>query len=203
MRKRLLACAVALALALGAAPLPVVAHAESNSAVVTIEVEKRLEGDVPAQAEEYYFALEAIDGAPTPDEAVAKVVGEGTACFPEIVFTAPGTYHYAVRELAGSSDGCAYDDTVYDVTVQVVTDDEGGLSAALWANERGEDGKASDILFVNRYDDSGDGVFNSGGSALFPKTGDSGLALIAALSLLAIVSLAAFVVAFVCRGRNE
>lgn len=197
MKRMLLACAVVLAL--GAVLLPAAAYADQGTAVVLIEVEKQLEGSAPTPAEEYDFVLVAVGGAPMPGEAVAKVVGEGTARFPEIIFTAPGTYRYVVREIAGTSEGCDYDDTVYDVTVQVTTDDEGDLSAALWASRRGEAGKADEIVFVNRYRNSEEEPPSPGASGLLPETGDSTLALVATLSIL----VSACVVFFVRRGRGE
>lgn len=196
MKRMLLACAVVLALG---AVLPAAAYADQGTAVVRIEVEKQLEGSAPMPAEEYDFVLVAVDGAPMPGEAVAKVVGEGTARFPEIIFTAPGTYRYAVREIAGTSEGCDYDDTVYDVTVQVTTDDEGDLSAALWASRKGEAGKADEIVFVNRYGNSEEEPPSPGASGLLPEAGDSALALVAALSIL----VSTCVVFFACRGRGE
>lgn len=201
--RKLLACVVALALTLGAALFSTVAYAESGHAVVRLEVKKQIEGKAPAVLEEYGFALEPIDGAPMPETTVAKVVGEGTASFPEIVFAAPGTYRYAVSEIAGETEECTYDSTVYDVTVQVVSDGEGNLSGVVWASKRGEGGKASDIIFVNRYDDPGDSALSEEKSGHLVETGDVDIAPIAALALLAVVSFSTCIVLAVRWGKDS
>lgn len=129
-----------------------VAHAATESATVELEVEKRVEGDVPSTPEDYVFVLEGKGDAPMPSEDTVTVAGEGRSSFPEITFTEPKTYQYTVREVPGSSEDCTYDTSVYDVTVEVLTDDDGNLSTAVWAEKQGSDTKVSSIEFVNTYD---------------------------------------------------
>lgn len=154
-----------------------VAHAATESATVELEVEKRVEGDVPSTPEDYVFVLEGKGDVPMPSEDTVTVAGEGRSSFPEITFTEPKTYQYTVREVPGSSEDCTYDTSVYDVTVEVVTDDDGNLSTAVWAEKQGSDTKASSIEFVNTYD-SPETTFPPDDEwiipGILPRTGDNG-----------------------------
>lgn len=198
MKTARLLCAIALSLGI---LLPMeAARADDGSVAVRIEVEKQLEGDVPSDAEEYSFVLEGEEGVPLPDRNMVTIIGEGTASFSEIVFVEPGTYRYTARELVGSSEGCSYDPSVYDVEVQVTTDDEGNLSAAVWAVKQGETCKSEEILFVNRYESPVEEEKDEELFGFLPTTGDFSHA---ALGILAAIALSASAVAALARRGSS
>lgn len=188
MRAARIFCAIALSLSFLLPPTA--AFANDLPATVELEVEKRLEGDAPLVAEEYSFVLEGVEDAPMPDVAKVKIVGEGTTRFPAITYSAPGTFRYVIRELAGDAEGCTYDASMYDVTVEVTTDDAGALSAVVWGTKRGSLGKEGSFLFVNTYEPSTE----KGKDPLFgflPTTGDSAYI---AFSILTVIAILVFVV---------
>ena len=66
-------------------------------------------------------------------------------------YTEAGVYVYEVSEIAGSSNNCSYDKTVYTVT-DTVTDNDGVLTVSRDITDG--DGKSADeAVFVNTYDD--------------------------------------------------
>lgn len=183
---------------------PVDAYAESGYCTVNLEVEKQLQGNSSSDSEEYVFVLEGKEGAPLPNENIVKIVGDGKASFPDITFTEPETYHYTIREVPGDSEECIYDSSIYDVMVQVTTNDEGYLSATVWAMKQGETSKTEKILFINSYDtvdeeepsDKENDFFE-----LLPKTGDLGLFVILPLFVIGIAVVSLCIVFAICRRR--
>lgn len=129
--------------------LPV--YAASEPAEWILEVENSLTGDRPSTAESFTFVLEPVDGAPMPEQDMITITGEGRASFPAVTYTEPEDYHYTLREVKGSTQGYIYDETVYNITVQVIMDDEGGLAAVVYISEEGSDLKAEKALFSNKY----------------------------------------------------
>lgn len=118
---------------------------------VELEVETQLTGDTPPSAEAFTFMLEAKDSAPMPQGSTLTITGAGTGKFAPIAYTRPGDYSYTLRELDGKAEGYYYDTRVYDVTVQVTTDDSGTLSAAVYMAREGTQGKTGKAVFVNTY----------------------------------------------------
>lgn len=190
------------------------AYAQNISTEVCIEVEKQLEGDVPSSPEEYVFTLQAEGNAPMPSENTVTIRGAGSTSFPGIVYTTPETYHYTVEEIKGNSPGCFYDSSIYDVTVQITTDDKGNLSSAVSANKQGSASKVSDIVFVNKYTfqegiESSDGPGKGDGSSamddgsywgILTKTGDFELVVFA---VLAVVVFLASMLVLVCFKKKD
>ena len=131
-------------------------------ATLPLTVSKTWEADPRARLRDGYaatFKLEADQGNPSgatlPTNADSLAInGEnGTASFDPIAFTQAGTYTFTVSEVAGTTQGVTYDDTVYTVTVKV-TDDGGQLTAAA---EYLADGKKysyeerTGLTFTNTY----------------------------------------------------
>lgn len=131
--------------------LVVPSYAAGTDCAVSIEVEKKLTGDRPGTNETFVFILEPEGNAPMPDSDFIEIVGAGTGSFPSIVYTEPGDYHYKLWEETGSAKGYRYDKSVYDVTVQVTTDDDGLLTATVYMSKDGSDGKSAAAVFVNHY----------------------------------------------------
>ena len=105
----------------------------AKPAALVIEGNKILTGR-PLLEHDFQFVLSengtgnvwyATNGVPTNNEA--------TFAFPELTFTAPGTYTYTVKEYDPSQndpsyfDGVDYDDTVYTVTVKIKDNEAGQL----------------------------------------------------------------------------
>lgn len=136
-------------------------------ASIQLEIQLDISGELPSSAESFTFVLETADDAPMPEVNTISITGAGSSRFSSITYTKPETYHYTVRQIAGDAEGYTYDDTVYDLTVQVTTSDTGALKAVCWAYEQGNSQKTDQILFTNQYlppkpDDTGES----------PQTGD-------------------------------
>ncbi len=96
----------------------------------------------PITQEEGEFTFSVLDG-----EAVistGKNLTDGTIQFAPITYTQAGTYVYTVIENAGNAGGILYDDTEFTVTVTVVDNGDGTLSATA-------DYGTTPIVFENAY----------------------------------------------------
>ena len=105
----------------------------------TIEATKKLEGKELA-ADAYTFELKE-KGAVV---ATAKNTAEGKVAFVRS-FEEAGTYTYTLVEKVATEEGIEYDKTEHTVTVTVVADDQGLLTATVSY----ADGKA--VVFTNKY----------------------------------------------------
>lgn len=114
-----------------------------------IEIEKRVDGEAPSNDETYTFSLEGVDGAPVPENTQVTITGSGKATFGSWTYTQAGVYVYKVSELAGDSDRCDYDSTVFLVT-DTVTNNDGVLEISRVITA-GEDEQVEKIEFVNDY----------------------------------------------------
>ncbi len=108
------------------------------------------------QAAEYRLELTA-GGTDTPMPGGAKggtaqLTGTGgsSVSFGPISYAEPGTFYYSLRQIPGSSANVIYDGAVYDLTVFVAYQEDGTLAAKLTASRRGENGKATELVFQNR-----------------------------------------------------
>ncbi len=66
-------------------------------------------------------------------------------------FTTIGTYHYAVREVPGSSEVWSYDDSVIPVTVVVTDDGQGNLVAVAYTDTPTGATSTVEVTFTNTY----------------------------------------------------
>ena len=105
----------------------------------TIEATKKLEGKELA-ADAYTFELKE-KGAVV---ATAKNTAEGKVAFVRS-FEEAGTYTYTLVEKVGTEEGIEYDKAEHTVTVTVVADDQGLLTARVSY----ADGK--EVVFTNKY----------------------------------------------------
>lgn len=152
------------------------AYAATESVELSIEVENIVEGDTPPSAEDFTFILEAVDGAPMPESSTITISGTDTGYFLPITYTEPETCHYILREITGSTKGYTYDDRIYDVTVQVITDETGTLHASMYVCEQGSEFKTETVKFVNQYKDASvkdPEESTEPDNAQTPKTGDN------------------------------
>ena len=131
--------------------IPGTARAEGYSCTVSIPVEVTLTGE-SAPTENFTVTMEPVgENTPVPEKTEQNVENSGKVQFGPITYTAPRDYQYIVSQKAGNTENFTYDDTVYTVTVRVVNDGAGGLTAEIWAIEDGEQNKTDRIVFDNRY----------------------------------------------------
>lgn len=79
--------------------------------------------------------------------------GPGAAAFPAMTFNAPGDYAYTIRQLPGNHAlALSYDDSVYDLRVQV-REVDGKLRLTAIMNRQGSDKKAASADFSVTYVD--------------------------------------------------
>lgn len=95
---------------------------------------------------EFAFVLKDADGN-TVDEAVNDA--NGSVKFDEITYDQAGTYRYTVAEVKGDDTAVTYDETVYDVTVEVTDNGIGALEPTVTIGN-GED---QGIVFTNEYNE--------------------------------------------------
>ncbi len=97
---------------------------------------------------EFSFTLTAKDNAPMPEGAKdgkLTVTNKGTAVdFGSITYDKAGNYSYTIKEVKGSLDGVTYDENTKDVTVAVIENSDGTLSATV-------SGDGKDATFENKY----------------------------------------------------
>jgi len=92
---------------------------------VTLEGTKTLNGRTLA-ADEFSFVLKDSAGAEV--ETVSNAA-DGSFAFDALTFTEEGEYTYTVSEVNGTVSGITYDTTVYTVTITVVDNGDGTLTA--------------------------------------------------------------------------
>lgn len=167
--------------------------AEATS--VSLGTGKLIEGR-DLEAGEFSFLLSDKDGN---EISTAKNEKNGAVTFDTITYDKAGTYEYNISEVLPKDDdsktdgiqkdNVTYDESVYQVTVEVTDDNAGHLSASVTYKD--SDGAP---LFVNKYTKPADNTpagddGNGGGTILGVKTGD-----VAEILPLLIVMAAAIVV---------
>jgi len=108
-----------------------------------IKAHKTLNGDKPLAAEKYTFELERSDGV----IVTATNQDNGDIIF-NLKYDEAGEYTYILREVKGDELGTTYDETEYEVTVTVVDNYDGTLTATV-VYEGLDAGKVPS--FVNSY----------------------------------------------------
>jgi pilin isopeptide linkage protein len=173
LRKRAASLGLALLLTVGASPFQAFAsdQAAQDSATIDIPVtlafldEEPPEGEPPGDPPPiddipFTFILQANEeGEPVPEEHLVTIEGEGTTAFEEITFDEPGEYEYTVFQRDDGVENIIYDTSAYFVDVNVKYDNDGDLVATYSAYQESgsfdgrSEGKASEIMFINEYDD--------------------------------------------------
>ncbi len=132
---------------------------------VTLPFSVSLTGKKPSTIPVFPFALVATStNAPMPATTTVLITGSGSSSFGPIQYSQPGDYTYQLFQLYGNRAGYTYDRTVYDVTVQVTSDNSGNLSASFYFANPVSGSKPSVAGFVNSYKKKTD----------IPKTGYDG-----------------------------
>lgn len=126
----------------------------SLEAAVVLSVENEVKGDVPSVQESFTFVLvpdQQDMPMPQDDGDRISICGNGRADFGTIVYSEPGNYYYTIFQEKGENPLYRYDETVYSVTVQVVTDDDAALHAGIYMEKAGASGKTAKAVFTNFY----------------------------------------------------
>lgn len=131
---------------------PSAAFAEENECTVTIPTTVEVtETSAPSDTEFKVILTSLDEDAPMPSESVGIVKGAGSMVFGPINYTVPGDYHYSISQEMGNAANYTYDTSKYTVTVRVVNNENGGITAEVWAVKDGASDKADEIVFSNTY----------------------------------------------------
>ncbi|RYQ05869.1 Fibronectin-binding protein [Bifidobacterium pseudolongum subsp. globosum] len=96
------------------------------------------------------FTFELIEAASGKVVGSAANTADGSVSLPGVVFEAPGSYAYLVRELAGTTGGVTYDSRVYAAVATVVDNGDGTLGVS-WAVTEPAVGPVEAMVFENTY----------------------------------------------------
>lgn len=100
--------------------------------------------------------IEAISDSPVPGETSLVVGKAGRYAFDEVEYMRPGEHRYLVRQTvagdAAEAEGFSFDETEFEVRVQVLNAHDGsGLEAMVTVYTDSEPAKVDDILFTNHF----------------------------------------------------
>ncbi len=151
---------------------------DPESAIVTIGGNKTLVGR-DMEDGEFEFVLVDADGI-IIDTVTAGAGANGVKVdfeFDALTFTEEGTYTYSVYEKKGDIENITYDETVYEVTVEVTYDGEGKLVADVTVDGN----EYAPLEFVNEH-------------TIIPDAGDNMNLYIYASIILAVLAMGGFVI---------
>ena len=96
--------------------------------------------------------IEAVDSAPLPEVTEFRDVSEGMFV---ISYTQPDTHHYRIYQQIPetNTNDVIHDTTVYNVTVFVLSDDDGNLHTAFTISIDGNVEKQESVIFENKTPD--------------------------------------------------
>lgn len=156
-----------------------------DDASAEIKVQKNYNGTYPEGDNAFKFILKALNGAPLPkieeeeepSEAAVQstqdtqrevVVTNGEpVSFGTIEYSTKGTYYYEVSEVIESLPGVTYDETVYEVKVDVTGKEDGTKTVKVSYRKQSKEGElernyqalesgtAFTASFTNRYEEAG------------------------------------------------
>ena len=122
----------------------------------TLSVSVSTKGTPPETPETYTVRLTADGDFPMPEGSQngvydLQVKGAASASFPKISYDRPGVYTYTVRQVPGTQAGVKYDDSVFNVKVQVYNNAAGDGFEIVTAIRRQGNTEKTPIGFVNIY----------------------------------------------------
>ena len=155
-----------------------------DDASAEIKVQKNYNGTYPEGDNAFKFILKALNGAPLPkieeeepSEAAVQstqdtqrevVVTNGEpVSFGTIEYSTKGTYYYEVSEVTESLPGVTYDETVYEVKVEVTENEDKTKTVKVSYRKQSKEGElerdyqalesgtAFTASFTNRYEEAG------------------------------------------------
>lgn len=134
-------------------PGQVMADTGENSCRVTLPVSVIYRNQNSADSRAFEYMLSSKEsGVPMPQETELRITvsnGVGRGAFGTIEYTEPGEYHYEIFQKSGFVKNIRYDQSIYEVTVYVLNDGQGGFVSEIWASKDGSGSKTDAIQFVN------------------------------------------------------
>ena len=132
----------------------------AESTEVVFSGTKKLTGrDIIAGEFEFILKGEGV-------EQIVKADANGNFSFDTITYTKVGTYKYTVEEVDGKLPGVTYDNSTYSITVEVIDEGNGKLTAIVTG--------ADSIVFNNSYDAEGTEIYISGTKELIGRDLNAG-----------------------------
>ena len=95
-----------------------------GTATITLLARKTLDGLIPAGG---HFTFQLLQDGNVIEEVTNS--DTGLIQFTQLVFRAPGTYTYQIKEVRGDDAGIVYDTHTESITIQVDDDGQGNLTA--------------------------------------------------------------------------
>lgn len=129
----------------------------AESFTLEMPVKVLLQGETPSRPETFRIRLKPLSpDAPMPKGSTAQgyllsAKGPGTTAFPAITFDHPMRVSYQVEQVPGRTRYYTYDSTVYQMDV-MITQTSQGLAPTVVLNRKGQEEKAGELVFTNRYD---------------------------------------------------
>lgn len=124
-----------------------------SSVTDQIKVGKKLKGRDLAEGE---FEFQLVEIASDGSESVAATgrnAADGTVALGPVIYTAPGTHGYELREVAGTAGGVTYDRATYRVRTTVTDAGDGTLAVRHeLADAEGNPTGGDSVTFTNGYE---------------------------------------------------
>lgn len=142
---------------------------------IAIPVSVEIKGDAENISSEIFeYGLKAAGEDSQAEEIFDKIevtkTGITRGQFKEMHYVKPGDYKYTVYQLKGNNKELIYDDSIYEVTVRVVNNQNGGLTAEVWAVKNQSDQKVDEIKFVNSYKKAATATTESKNNTIYHTT---------------------------------
>lgn len=131
----------------------VTVKAAQQSCSVVIPVSADLKSDKEEDQTDIGMVLTAEnEDVPMPEKTTLSILagnGKGNGAFGPILYLEPGEYTYYISQTKGQDKTVRYDESIYEVTVRIINDDNGGLVSEIWAVRDSESNKTENISFMN------------------------------------------------------
>ncbi len=157
MKTRLCAVLIAVAVLLLCITAIMPAAFAQQPLSIQINVQKTLEGTLPAEPETFIIRLTAEgENTPMPNGRYGgscdlSITGAGSAVFPDITFDTVGIYSYTIEEIPGTNADCTYDTRTYRLTISILNGEEDSLYSEIALRENGKTEKKNVAVFNNVY----------------------------------------------------
>lgn len=128
--------------------------AQASDASLTLEISNQLDilSGSPKTDETFTFILENSDkDATSKISDKVSLKGAGKAKFKPLTFSQVGEHHYQVSQVKGNNSDYHYDQSIYEVTVYALYNEQTGqIEAKAVSNKLGET-KKSELIFKQEY----------------------------------------------------
>lgn len=120
---------------------------------VTLSGTKTMTGRTLQSSDQFQFTIEAVNGAPLPEQTTVTNNG-ASIVFGPINYTQAGQYEYTIRETGGSAAGVTNDSGSVHVVVNVSQNSESGALTSEVSYEKQGGNGGEGFAFVNVYQPS-------------------------------------------------